>query len=189
MAEDASARATDGAAGERARATDDAGSSAARCPIQGLCAVLRGGRRRGSSGSSAAQTAEPSGTTRRPACPRCLPRRYAWERCDRAGDRLHLDAIVRGPTLPAFAEKAPLQRRRRPPRGGRPLRERGARLSARRTSRARHGGRGHLRRPGATRSPSSELAGVGSIWTAGAVRCRRRGRETQRQTRRPLAFV
>lgn len=42
----------------------------------------------------------------RPACPRCLSLRYAWERASGRGT-VHTWTIVRGPTLPAFAGKLP----------------------------------------------------------------------------------
>jgi uncharacterized OB-fold protein len=42
----------------------------------------------------------------RPACPRCLSRRYEWERVTGRGT-VYTWTVVRGPTLPAFAEKVP----------------------------------------------------------------------------------
>jgi len=42
----------------------------------------------------------------RPACPDCLSRRYTWERSSGRG-QVYTWTIVRGPTLPAFADKLP----------------------------------------------------------------------------------
>jgi uncharacterized OB-fold protein len=42
----------------------------------------------------------------RPACPRCLSRRVAWERTSGHG-AVYTWTIVHGPTLPAFADQVP----------------------------------------------------------------------------------
>jgi len=42
----------------------------------------------------------------RPSCPQCLSRDYSWERSSGRG-RIYTWTIVRGPTLPAFADKLP----------------------------------------------------------------------------------
>jgi uncharacterized protein len=42
----------------------------------------------------------------RPTCPHCLSRRFAWELSSGRGT-VYAWTIVRGPTLPAFAEKLP----------------------------------------------------------------------------------
>lgn len=42
----------------------------------------------------------------RPACPRCLSRRFGWERASGRGT-VYTWTIVRGPTLPAFESKLP----------------------------------------------------------------------------------
>ena len=42
----------------------------------------------------------------RPICPRCLGREYDWERASGRGS-VYTWTIVRGPTLPAFADRVP----------------------------------------------------------------------------------
>ena len=42
----------------------------------------------------------------RPICPRCLGRAYDWERASGRGS-VYTWTIVRGPTLPAFADRVP----------------------------------------------------------------------------------